>query len=113
MNIEERYHHYFNLGLIGMAVTSLEKGWVDVNDKLCEILGYSQEELIGLSWAKITYPDDLEADEAEFERVLAGEIEGYSMDKRFIRKNGDVIYTSISVSCIRKDDGSIDHFVIQ
>jgi PAS domain S-box-containing protein len=108
---EEQYHNYFNLGLIGMAVTSLEKGWVDVNEKLCEILGYPRKELIELSWAEITYPDDLEADVAEFERVLSGEIEGYTMDKRFFRKDGVVIYASISANCIRKDDGSIDHFV--
>ncbi|MFT5676377.1 MAG: PAS domain S-box-containing protein [Paraglaciecola sp.] len=84
------------MGLLGMAVISLEKGWIQVNAKLCEILGYSQEELIELSWAEITYPDDLDADETEFERVLAGEIEGYSIDKRFIRKDGNVIYASIS-----------------
>jgi len=94
-----------------MAVTSLEKGWIDVNDKLCEILGYTRDELMNLSWADITYPDDLQADVAEFERVLAGEIEGYSMDKRFQRKDGIVIYASISANCIRKEDGSIDHFV--
>ena len=94
-----------------MAVTSLEKGWIDVNDKLCEILGYPREELIELSWAEITHPDDLEMDEAEFERVLSGEIDGYMMDKRFIRKDGIVIYASISANCIRRDDGSIDNFV--
>lgn len=94
-----------------MAVTSLEKGWIDVNDKLCEILGYPREELIQLSWAEITYPDDLEMDEAEFERVLAGEIDGYMLDKRFIRKDGIVIYASISANCIRRGDGSIDKFV--
>jgi PAS domain S-box-containing protein len=53
----------------------------------------------------------LDADETEFERVLAGEIEGYTMDKRFIRKVGNVIYASISANYIRRDDGSIDHFV--
>jgi len=111
LNIKDQYHNYFNLGLIGMAVTSIEKGWVDVNEKLCEILGYPREELIKLSWAEITYPDDLKADEVEFERVLAGEIEGYSMDKRFVRKDGIVIYASISANCIRNKDGSIDHFV--
>ena len=110
-DVEEQYRNYFNLGLIGMAVTSIEKGWVDVNEKLCEILGYSREELMSLSWADITYPDDLKADVAEFERVLAGEIDGYSMDKRFHRKDGIVIYASISANCIRRDDGSIDHFV--
>jgi PAS domain S-box-containing protein len=100
------------LGFIGMAVTSLEKGWIDVNNKLWEILGYSQEELIELSWAEITYPDDLEAYKFEFERVLAGETQGYSMDKRFIRKDGEVIFASISANSIRKGNGSVDHFVV-
>ena len=108
---EERFRGYFELGLVGMALTSLEKGWVQVNDKLCEIFGYPREELIKLSWAEITHPDDIEADVAQFNRVLAGEIEGYSMDKRFIRKDGDVIHASISTKCIRRDDGSADHFV--
>jgi PAS domain S-box-containing protein len=108
---EERFREYFELGLIGMAITSLEKGWIHVNDKLCEILGYPKDELIKLNWAEITYPDDLEADVTEFNRVLAGEIDGYSMEKRFIRKDGEIIITSISAKCLRKEDGSIDHFV--
>jgi len=53
----------------------------------------------------------LEADVTEFNRVLAGEIDGYSMEKRFIRKDGEIIITSISAKCLRKEDGSIDHFV--
>lgn len=109
--MDRQYQNYFNLGLIGMAVTSPEKGWVEVNEKLCEIFGYTREELLNLSWAEITHLDDLEADVAEFERVLAGEIDGYSMDKRFIHKAGHVIFASISASCIRKNDGNIDHFV--
>ena len=105
------YRNYFKLGLIGMAVTSLEKEWVEVDDKLCEIFGYTREQLNNLTWPEITHPEDLNDDVAEFERVLSGETDGYSMDKRFIHRNGDVIYASISVNCIRKDDGGIDHFV--
>lgn len=111
MNIEERFHNYFNLGLIGMAVTSLDKNWVEVNDKLCEIFGYRTDELLKLTWPEITHPDDLEADVSEFERVLAGKIDGYSMDKRFFRKDGTIIYATISVNCIRKKNGTADHFV--
>ncbi len=51
-------------------------------------------------------------DKFEFERVLAGETQGYSMDKRFIRKDGEVIFASISANSIRKDNGSVDHFVV-
>jgi len=108
---EERYRRYFELGLIGMAVTSLEKGWVQVNDRLCEIFGYSHDELRTKTWTELTHPDDIAPDVAQFNRVLAGEIDGYSMDKRFLHKDGHVIYASISASAVRRTDGAIDHFV--
>ena len=111
LQTEKLYRGYFELGLIGMATTSLEKGWIQINDRLCEILGYPQGELVKLTWADITHPDDLEADVTEFNRVLAGEIDGYALDKRFIRKDGEVIHASISAKCVRKEDGAIDHFV--
>jgi PAS domain S-box-containing protein len=108
---EQRFRTYYELGLIGMAQTSATKGWTHVNSRLCEILGYPQEELMQKTWAELTHPDDLEIDLAHFERVVAGETDGYSLDKRFIRKDGEIIHASISVGCIRKTDGSIDHFV--
>src|ERR671933_947810 len=64
-----------------------------------------------MTWVDLTYPDDLEADLEQLNHVLAGSSEGYLMDKRFIRKNGEVIYASISVRCVRRADGSIDYFV--
>lgn len=109
--MKDMYRNYLKLGLIGMAVTSLEKNWLDVNDKLCEMLGYPREELLTLSWADVTHPEDLGADKAKFKRILSGEIEGYTMDKRFIRKNGDIIHTTISANCMRKENGEIDYFV--
>ncbi|HXB75355.1 MAG TPA: PAS domain S-box protein [Candidatus Acidoferrales bacterium] len=108
---EERFRRYFELGLIGMAITSPSKGWIEVNDQICEILGYQRSELLQMSWADITHPEDLEADIERFNRVLAGEIDGYSMDKRFIRQDGRVIYASISVKCVRRGDGSVDYMV--
>ncbi len=111
MTVEEQFDKYFNLGLIGMAITSPEKGWLNVNDKLCEIFGYSRIELMKLTWAEITYPDDLAADLALFNRVLEGEIDGYTLDKRFFSKEGNIIYANISANCIRTEDGNVDHFV--
>ncbi|HYX42849.1 MAG TPA: PAS domain S-box protein, partial [Pyrinomonadaceae bacterium] len=109
---EERFRRYFELGLVGMALTSPAKGFIEVNEKICEILGYERSELLQLTWAELTYPDDLAADVAQFNRVLSGEIDGYSMDKRFIRKDGRIIYTIISVTCLRRADGSVDYFVV-
>src|SRR3954453_11916297 len=84
---EERFRRYFELGLIGMAITSPAKGCLEVNDEICRILGYTRQDLLRKTWAEITHPDDLAADVAQFDRVMAGEIDGYAMDKRWIRKD--------------------------
>lgn len=108
---ELRFRSYFDLGLIGMAITSLDKRWVQFNDQLCSIFGYPREELASMTWAQNTYPDDLAADAAQFEHVLRGESEGYSMDKRFVRKDGSIVYCDISVKCVLNQDGTPNHFV--
>ncbi len=108
---ELRFRKYYELGLIGMATSSLEKGLVDFNDTLCNMFGYSRKEFGKLTWTELTHPDDLEADLAQFNRVLSGEIEGYSMEKRFFHKDGNIIYTELSVNALRKNDGSVDYFV--
>jgi PAS domain S-box-containing protein len=108
---EERFRSYFELGLIGMAITSPARGCIEVNDEICRILGYERSELLGMTWAELTHPDDLAADVADFNRVLAGEIDGYSMEKRFVRKDGQAIDATISVKCLRRMDGSVDYFV--
>jgi PAS domain S-box-containing protein len=107
----DEFRRYFELGLIGMAITSPAKGIIEVNDKLCEILGYPREELLQRRWSQLTHPDDLAADYALFDRVLRGESDGYSLDKRWIRKDGRVIDGTISVKCVRNEDGSVAHFM--
>lgn len=108
---EERFRRYFELGLIGMAITTLNKKCLEVNDQLCQMLGYQRDELLQKTWLELTHPDDVAADLAQFDRVLAGQSDGYSLDKRFIRKDGKVVHAIISVKCLRRADGSIDYFV--
>jgi PAS domain S-box-containing protein len=109
---ERRFRDYFEQGLIGMAVTSIDKRWVEVNDRLCEIVGYSREELHQKSWAELTHPDDLELNLQLFNRLLAGEIEHFTFDKRYIKKDGSIVRTTIHTRAFRKDDGTIDHIVL-
>ena len=108
---EARFRSYFELPLIGIAITSLDKGWLEVNSTVCDMLGYSREELAHTTWDELTHPDDREDDVSQFERILAGEIDTYSMEKRFIRKDGNVLWTNLSVGCVRKSDGSADYTV--
>ena len=108
---EERFRRYFEMPLIGACITSPTKGWLEVNDRLCAILGYSREELVTRTWSELTHPDDLPADVSRFESVVRGEIDGYSLEKRFLRKDGTVVPADLAVSCIRTPDGSVDYFV--
>src|SRR6266404_1536418 len=108
---EESFRRYFELGLIGMAITSPGKGCLEVNDELCRILGYDRSELLQKTWAEMTHPDDLDADMVQFNRVMAGEIDGYTLDKRWIRKDGQIIHTIMAARCARGTDGSVQYFV--
>ena len=108
---EHRFRSYFELPLVGIAMTSPEKGWMEVNDRLCEILGYPREELTQMTWFQITHPEDLAADQEQFSRVQSGQMDAYSLEKRFIRKDGQMVYTDLSVRCVRKKSGEIDYFV--
>lgn len=100
------FRSQFNHGNIGLAITSPEKRWLRVNARLCKMLGYSEEEFLLKTWAEMTYPDDLEADVTQFTRLLAGEIDSYELDKRFINKDGQIVETHLTVSCYRNPDRS-------
>jgi PAS domain S-box-containing protein len=108
---EQQLRHYFEQPLIGMASSSLSKGLININDKLCEMWGYSRQELSQMDWTQLTHPDDLAAEEALFNRLVAGEIENYTLDKRYIHKNGQIIYASIAVHGVRNAQQQLEHVV--
>ena len=108
---EERFRRYFDLELIGGALTSFDNRPLEVNDELCRILGYEREELLSKGWAELTHPDDLIADLAQFEHVLVGNIDGYSLDKRWIRKDGTLVYSIVTTHAVRRADGTVDYMV--
>jgi len=109
---EARFRSYFELPLVGIGLTGPDKRWWEVNDRLCEMLGYRRAQLLQLSWTELTYPDDLSTDLAQFDRVVGRRIDGYSIDKRFLRQDGSVLYASVSSRCVRKSNGAVDYFVI-
>ncbi|MDC3960014.1 STAS domain-containing protein [Polyangium jinanense] len=104
-----RYRRYFNFAQIGMTVTSLGTGWIDFNQQLCEQLGYTPEELRGTNWVDLTHPDDVSLDKDLFEKLVRGEIQRYSLDKRFLRKDGSIMYGNILIQGVYRPDGSFDH----
>jgi PAS domain S-box-containing protein len=108
---ETLFSKYFQLGNIGMAVTSPDKGWIHVNKRMSEILGRSLEEIKATVWADLTHPEDLVEDVRQFEELLDGKINSYSMEKRYLHKNGNIIYTNLFVSCLRNEKGVVQHIL--
>ena len=108
---ESRFRGYFELPLGGRAITSPTKGWLDVNSELCDMLGYTKAELMQMTWAELTHPDDIAIDMAQFNRVMAGEINGYTIGKRFIHKSGRSVHTHLAVQCMRHPDQTVDYFM--
>jgi len=109
---EERLRRFFELPLVGMALTSPDQRFLRVNQRLCELLGYPEPELTGMSWAEVTHPEDRAENDRLLGRAVRGEIEGYRLDKRFIRRDGRVVYASISARCMRREDGAADQLVL-
>ncbi len=103
---------FHDLPFIGMAITSPStRRWLHVNQTLCDLFGYSREELVSRTWAELTHPEDLDADTRLFEETLHGARDGYVMDKRFVRRDGTVVHATIDVKAIRAPDGTITYFV--
>ena len=107
----QKFRSYFDHSIVGISITSINKSWIEVNQYLCDILGYSRDELVCLNWLDITHPDDIEISIIEFNRIIKGETEGYFLEKRYISKNKNIVYVALSVRCIRKVNGTIDYFL--
>ncbi len=101
----------FEQAAVGIAIISLEGRWLHVNHKLCQIVGYSRNELRTLAFQDITYPDDLDEDLSYVRQALAGEITTFSMEKRYICKDSSIIWISLKVSLVRKLDNAPDYFI--
>ena len=100
------------LPFVGMAMTSpASKRWIQVNQALCDMLGYTHAELLELTWTDVTHPDDLGVDVGAFDEVMRGDRDGYQLDKRFVRKDGGVVHATINVKAYRADDGRVDYFI--
>ena len=108
---EQLLRSFFDAALVGMSIVSPEMKYIQVNDNLCKILGYSREELLDMKWADITLQDDKEKSIDIHNRVLTGEIDNFSIEKRYVRKDGEIVYAEISTECIRNEDNTMNYYV--
>lgn len=101
---QEFYEYIYSHVPLGIGLLTTQGKFVHANQTFCKILGYTSEELTGLSFVDFTHPEDIEKDLAQVNRCLSGEIESYEMNKRYIRKNGSIIPVMLYVHIIRHDN---------
>lgn len=108
---ETRFTATFEQAAVGIAHVAPDGTWLNVNHRCLEILGYSHDELLKLTFSAITHPDDLEADWALVRELLDGKRSTYSMEKRYFTRDRRLIWANLTVSLVRKADGSPNYFI--
>ena len=108
---EERFQAVFDQPAVGMVEVGLDRGWLRFNDKFCEILGYSREELPKADLREIVMPEDLKADLERGGRMLAGQIRDYTEEKRVRRKDGSRLWVRVTVSLIHDSSNLPEYFI--
>jgi PAS domain S-box-containing protein len=109
---ESRFRGYFEQGLVGMAMLSDKMTWIEVNERLCRMLGYTEDELVLQSWVTLTSPDDWPAEKTQFDSLLSGKAGTITLEKHFIRKSKELLPVSISAQCLRNPDGAFDSLLV-
>ena len=110
---EERFRRSFDYAAIGMALVATDGRFLQANRSLCETVGYTEEEMLARSFQDITHPEDLDKDLEQAKRLLAGEIETYHMEKRYLRKDGSVVWILLNGSLVRDEEGGPLYFLAQ
>ncbi|MEK7862600.1 MAG: PAS domain S-box protein, partial [Chloroflexota bacterium] len=110
-NSEARFRAAFDQAAVGMARREIEGRFLDVNRKLCEILGYTREELLNLTSVDITLQEERQKAVELNQRLRAGELSSYSREKRYLRKDGTPIWVNLSINIVNAADGRPDYVI--
>ncbi len=108
---EERFRTAFEDAPFGMCLSSLDGRFLQVNAALCQLLGYSREELVGTGWMTITHPEDGERSTQAVEQLKCRVVNSVEFEKRYICRNGNTIWLRLRVSVVNGADGSVLHFI--
>ncbi len=103
----------FESAAIGLAVVDLKGRWRKVNQSLCEIVGYTPQEMMSMNFRDLTHHDDLEEERKLVKKLVAGEINYYALEKRYLHKEGQVIGILLTVTLVRDAGGAPLYFICQ
>lgn len=112
-NSEETFRSSMENASIGMAMLSLKGHWLKVNPALCQIVGYTEEELLATNFLQMTHPEDMGLDIDDLSKLKAGEIKSYQLERRYIHKNGTLVWTAVNVSLVRDSEDKPVHYIVQ
>lgn len=104
-NSEQRFRAMFEQSAVGMVLTDRHGKWLRVNQTFCEFLGYSESELLKLTSQDITYPEDRLQSAAQMKRLFDGEIDSFTLEKRYLCKNGEIKWGHLTFSYVRSPEG--------
>ena len=110
---EARFREAFEHAVIGMALVLPDGRWLKVNKALCDMLGYTRSEMLAMDFQTITHPDDLDADLEKLKLMLDGTVQTCEKEKRYLAKDGGIIWAALSISITRDADGNVLHFIEQ
>ncbi len=110
---EESFVGAFENSSIGMALVGLDGRWIQVNESICNSVGYTREELMNLTFQDITHPEDLEKDLNLLHEVINGKRDSYQIEKRYFHKKGYLVHVLLTVTAVYNIDGSLSHFISQ
>ena len=108
---EARYRSTFELASVGISLVATDGTWLSVNEPLCQIVGYSADELSRMTFQDITHPQDLHSDLELLKKLAAGEMESYQTEKRYLHKDGHPVWISLSVSKKVAANGTLEYFI--
>jgi len=108
---EQRFRAYFERSMIGMAAARADKSWLEINQAFCDLFGYTPEEMATKTWSDLTHPDDQTTSATLVRQLVEGEIDEFVIEKRYIRKTGEVIDVHTAVRSVRNTDGSFAYAV--
>ena len=109
---EERFRNMYEAGNVGISLVGLDLGFIRANPALCRIVGYSENELRRMSYTDLTPSEDVGRDRGMGMKLGRGEADSYKVEKRYIRKDGRIVWVSINVSTIHDDNGKPKYFVV-
>ena len=106
-----RFQTVFERAGVGMALVAPDGEWISVNDALCQIVGYNRDELLQRSFREITHVDDLDADLNLLQQLTSNEIDRYELEKRYVGKNGKLVWVNLVVTKQMSPRGELEYFV--